>query len=347
MGRAGSALRLIGSSAALIGLTAMVASQPASASRLHGLTRLSAATGPVAYVTNGTTISVLNASSGRAKEPIRVQIPSTYSLEDLALSPTGQNAYVVANTNTLLVVDLHDGAIIKSQGLSDNAANDPVGIALSQSANEVYIACQYSNKVDVLNTTTNTVLNHPISVGSRPYGVAFSPTGQLAYVANQGSDSVSVIDADTNSVSSTIEMPTGQYPVDVAVSPSGLFLYVISASARPADGTFNVVDAQTGIVLKTLTIPSPVSLAITPTGDEAFVANSLRTLSVIDLTTDSVKTTIHNLVQTQVVAINPSGTLAYVLQGGGLAANVAVISTSSYKVVRVVPLSGPSAIAFS
>ncbi len=52
--------------------------------------------------------------------------------------------------------------------------------------------------VSVIDTSTNTVVGTPISVGIGPGGVAVNPAGTRVYVANQGTGTVSVIDTSSN-----------------------------------------------------------------------------------------------------------------------------------------------------
>ena len=65
--------------------------------------------------------------------------------------------------------------------------------ATPSQAQKAYISKQGSNKVSVINTTTNTVVGAPIAVGTHPIGVAVTPDGSKVYVANFSSNSVSVI----------------------------------------------------------------------------------------------------------------------------------------------------------
>ena len=54
-----------------------------------------------------------------------------------------------------------------------------------------------------------------------------SPSGQNAYVANNASRTVSVIDTATDKVVGTV--PVDMYPSDLAVTPDGRRVYVITA----------------------------------------------------------------------------------------------------------------------
>jgi len=79
----------------------------------------------------------------------------------------------------------------------------------------------------VIDTSTNTVIGSPITVGNNPSGVAATPDGSKVYVANSNSndDSVSVIDVATNMVIGSPIM-VGADPQGVAVTPDGRAVYV-------------------------------------------------------------------------------------------------------------------------
>ena len=77
----------------------------------------------------------------------------------------------------------------------------------------------FSNKVTVIDTTTNKVVT-TIDVGLAPAGVAVTPDGRKVYVANRAvSGTVSVIDTATNAVSATVAV--GSNPVGIAIKPDG------------------------------------------------------------------------------------------------------------------------------
>ena len=65
-------------------------------------------------------------------------------------------------------------------------------------------------------------------------------TAPPLYVANEGSASVSVINTRTNRV--VRDLPAGEYPVAVAVTPDGGSVYV----ANEANATVSVISTRTG-----------------------------------------------------------------------------------------------------
>lgn len=100
----------------------------------------------------------------------------------------------------------------------------PSDIVLDQSRSQAYLVNTAGNRIDILNTSTNTVVNS-ITVGTNPLSAAISWDGQYLYVTNSGvsnqssSWSVSVISLATNSVIQTAVMPS--QPQGVAVGSDG------------------------------------------------------------------------------------------------------------------------------
>ena len=92
-------------------------------------------------------------------------------------------------------------------------------MAVSLDGAYVYVSNYGSNKVSVIKTSDNTVINE-IDVGIMPGDVSISPSGDYVYVSNKNDNSVSVIQTSNNTVIDTIEVGDG--PFGVSVSPLGI-----------------------------------------------------------------------------------------------------------------------------
>jgi large repetitive protein len=98
---------------------------------------------------------------------------------------------------------------------------DPGGVgAAAGCVSRAYVANFGGGSVSVIDTSTNTVIGLPITVGSNPYGVAITPDGARAYVTNEGGTTVSVIDTSTNTVIGS-PITVGSHPHGVAITPDG------------------------------------------------------------------------------------------------------------------------------
>jgi YVTN family beta-propeller protein len=185
---------------------------------------------------------------------------------------------VVVNqtTNTVFVSAL-GGSVTVLDGLTgtvksvvrDSRLQRPLGLAVNETINRVYVASRDGNSVVVLDGGANTV-TAVIPVGTRPAAVAVDPTSGAVYAANSGANTLSRIDAGTNSVTATLNAGTGL--TAVAVDPATGIVY-----AGAGDNTITVLDGSGGL-LGTLTDPSlngPQALLVNATAGQLYVSNGV------------------------------------------------------------------------
>jgi YVTN family beta-propeller protein len=145
----------------------------------------------------------------------------------------------------------------------------PLNMALSPDGNEIYVACEASHTVIVVDVSTLKKVAE-IEAGHHPTDVTFSPDGEKAYVSNRLDDTVSVIDVALRKVTATI--PVGDEPHGVLTDASGKHLYVLNTSTD----SISVFDTAALKEIKRLTASrSPWSLSLSPDGSEIFVTNNL------------------------------------------------------------------------
>ncbi len=193
----------------------------------------------------------------------------------------------------------------------------PLNLALSPDGKELYIACEASNTVIVVDVSRQAVLAE-IATGGQPTDVTFSPDGSRAYVTNRHDDTVVEIDTKTRRVLTTL--PVGDEPHGVLADQTGRWLYVLNTSAD----SISVLDAGTMTEAKRLTASSrPWSLALSPDGRTILVTNILsrlvafRTPSVSEVTViDTESGTVSDRIEVpganlmQGIAWHPSGDFA-------------------------------------
>jgi len=160
----------------------------------------------------------------------------------------------------------------------------PLNLALSPDGRELYVACEASDTVIVVDLAARQVVAE-IATGGQPTDVAFSPDGGRAYVTNRLDDSLAVIDTRERRVLRTV--PVGDEPHGVLTDPSGRLIYVLNTSAD----SISVIDAQTLQEARRLAASrGPWSLALSPDGRQIAVTNNLsrfvpfRTPSVSEVT---------------------------------------------------------------
>jgi phospholipase C len=158
-----------------------------------------------------------------------------------------------------------------------------------------YVPGIVGGNVAILDTSTFALISAITSGTTNPYGVAATPDGSEVWVTESGTNTVSVIPTGgsaPNKISGTVVV--GIYPHGIAITPDGKTAYV--ANTGPNTG---------------------------PGGSE--------TVSVIDVSTQTVTGTVNVGEGPQVVTISPDGSLVFVTCADG----VYVITTSSGRVSKV------------
>lgn len=121
----------------------------------------------------------------------------------------------------------------------------PIEIAISPDGHLLYVVCQDSNEVRVIETAAGTVVKS-IPVGRVPRGIALSPDGNTLYVTNAWSDNVSVIDTKAQQVIQALS--TGFEPTGVALDSRHNVLYV----ANRLSNDISVINLKTDREIKRL-----------------------------------------------------------------------------------------------
>jgi len=121
----------------------------------------------------------------------------------------------------------------------------PVELLLSHDGSRLYVLCQQSDEVRVLDARTYKEMKR-IDVGRVPRGFSLSPSGDRLYVANSWDDTVSVIDTKTLEVVATWAVTAE--PSSVIGDREGKYLFV----ANRISNDVAVLDAKTGVEEKRL-----------------------------------------------------------------------------------------------
>ena len=195
--------------------------------------------------------------------------------------------------------------------------SDPRGIVFSPDAKYAYATAFAQDQVIKIDTTTNSAVGLPITVGGKPVGIAITPDGQFLYVTSNSSADISVISTETDTVVDTITVNASDTH-QVLFTPSGKFAYATSN----ADNTLHVINTETREEIIGPDYPialggRPVSLTISPDGQFVYaVLNNNGKVAVID--------TADNQVQPQIpvgntplsIDITSDGLFAYVANEG-------------------------------
>ncbi len=143
----------------------------------------------------------------------------------------------------------------------------PLELLLSPDGVRLYVVCQGSNEIRVLDASTFAVIK-TILVGAVPRGLALSTDGARLFVTGSWDDTLSVIDTRTLEVVAI--WPVGAEPVGVVADRAGKRVYV----ANRISSDIAVLDAQTGVEEKRLAGGRGASyLALSADGTRIYVTH--------------------------------------------------------------------------
>ncbi len=191
---------------------------------------------------------------------VHPQIPVGGFPTGIALNPSTHTLYVGnGTTGTLSLVDARTCNAGDTSGCAQRvtavtAGADPIGIAVGESTNTVYVvngsgtmAVVDGRKCDAAKTSGCRIQPTTVRVGARPQFLAVDETTDTIYVANVGSNTVSVVDgASCHAASSAVcarpraAIPVGPGPFTLALNSVTSSLYVTTLGAP----TVAIVDTR-------------------------------------------------------------------------------------------------------
>ena len=143
----------------------------------------------------------------------------------------------------------------------------PVEVLFSPDGKRLYVLCQQSGQVRVLNATTYAVIKN-IAVGNVPRGFSLSPNGDRLFVTNSWDDTLSVIDTEKLEVVATWHV--GAEPSSVLEDHKGKYIFV----ANRISNDIAVLNPQTGEEEKRLAGGRGTSyMAFSPDGNRLYVTH--------------------------------------------------------------------------
>jgi YVTN family beta-propeller protein len=183
-----------------------------------------------------------------------------------ALAHTG-----IANLEAQYGVAQSKGAKVLLEELAVQYKN-PINLAFSPDGREVWVACEASGSVIVVDAARR-AKSAEVPVGGQATSLVFSPDGRKVYVTVRLNDSVTVVDVATHKVVQSI--PVADEPHGIAIDPAGKTLFVMGT----AFDAVSVVDLATGNETKRLAASrNPWSASLSPDGKRLLVTNALARL---------------------------------------------------------------------
>ncbi|WP_213739091.1 YncE family protein [Bradyrhizobium sp. dw_411] len=226
-----------------------------------------------AHPTLGAPVPMSNSVYG---PPVNLQITPDGSLGLVASSvlPVQKDGkWVNGPDNTLHLIDL-----TTMQKLDDVKVGDqPHGVAISRDGKRVVIANRTSKDVNVLSIDGKSLKPiATVALGDAAVAAAVTPDGKRAFVVKNGLGRVAVLSLDDDKVGydSTMDIPTGANPYNLALTPDGSLGFVVNNGVRGHNGSVTVFEARGPHprVIDTLAIgDGPEGFAMAPDGKSAVV----------------------------------------------------------------------------
>jgi YVTN family beta-propeller protein len=252
----------------------------------------------------------------------------------IAVTPNNLFAYVANNNNnsipngdTVSVLNLTNNTV--EHTITDTSFNEPYTVTINAAGTKAYVTNSNGTTVTIIDIATNTVIG-TISGFDGPSGFVITPDGSHAYVNNYGGPivgsgngtTVNVVDLNSNMIVGP-PITVGQAPAALAITPDGAYVYVISyVDGNPGTGTISIINTAGNTVQPNAItgFSGPFAIAITPSGKYAYVTNFGSnnfspvgtTVSVVNLSNNSISATIPVGIQPSGIAIAPDGAYAYV-----------------------------------
>ena len=220
-------------------------------------------------------------------------------LDGSAIGARGRKIYTVdfpslsdTAAGRVHAVDTRDGTVLASIYLDQGF---PFDIAASHDGRHVYVAVSRSagpnhtsgpNRVDVIDTRSDTLIKSILTGGSSNYGpagIAVSPDDTKAYVGDRVNNVIRVIDLTSHTLAGFI--PVAGEPTHVAFSPDGSRAFVGHRVARAV----SAIDVATDTLIKMVPVDlranqNYFSLGIHPDGKRLFVTSLLdNRIAVVDI----------------------------------------------------------------
>jgi YVTN family beta-propeller protein len=225
-------------------------------------------------------VSLISQSIAKTKSDIDVNINPDIATIYAASPPTFPEAIVTVNT-----INPTGGIYAQEMVLDPKTGN-------------IYISNDSPyNTVTVLNTNVSDVIA-TIPMPNDPHGLAVDPDAGKVYVTNYLGSSISVIDEKSNTIVSTIAVPA--LPQHLAIDLKRKKLYVVQIT-----GSVTVIDLKTQNIINTIKVGSlSWGTALDSKTGKLYVSNYLgESISVIDVNTDTVITTIADPGQHPIYAV--------------------------------------------
>lgn len=284
------------------------------------------------------------------------KIYGTWTFNAIVSDGSGDASPVPELTNTIVIGPALVAGKISPSALSILGVVPgpywPKEVAFSANGLFAYVGVQ-AGSMYTIDTATNAISNTITGLTS-PWNIALAPNGNTIYIASD--PNIKYINVNTHVIEGTIPISTFPQPFydqgfySVAPSHSGNLIYV----ADNLNNSIDVFAASTNSLETIIPWPGgPAGLAMSPSGNTMYVANTNNTISVFDTQSGKVTNTITSTPSFDFswwintgLAVSPDGNYLYVTDPG--AGYIDTIDLADGQVTARLPDSNtPSSIAVS
>ncbi len=211
--------------------------------------------------------------------PVNVAIDPTGSIalvaDSIDVTKDGDALKMVPD-NKVYVIDLKSNPAKLAATVT--VGKQPSGLSFNPAGNLALVANRLDKSISVLSVKGSEVkVLDTVDVGDIVSHVEFTPDGKRALATKFNAHKVSLLNVDGDKVTySKLDLPTGQWPYNVAVAPSGkIALTADNGGAGSSDGSVDIVSVvdleldPIRITDRVVVGDGPEGLAISPKGDVA------------------------------------------------------------------------------
>jgi YVTN family beta-propeller protein len=255
----------------------------------------------------------------------------------------GSVAYLATSDNNLLTYSLTANKQVDKQPVEAQIGD----LACDPSGRWLFVSDSRSNRVLRYDTQTNKMPENggTIKTDNGPSRMAVDDSGKRLYVVHESTNNVSRINLNREPPTTDNIIAVGNGPRAVALAPATKFL----CSANFKDQSVSIVDPETNKILGTVSLTSaPTALAVSPDAQTIWAACSGDIISVVDVASNSVKSTITEVKGKglDAIAFAPDGTKVYV--SCQQTNNLTVLDPGTMKVLKTIPTApGPLRMTFT
>lgn len=208
------------------------------------------------------TMSVIDADTGETETVVETD----FNPHEITVTPDGSKAYVTCSLGgSLLVFDTDSWDLLER--IEDEDFDFPHGLAIRESANELWLASTYSSMVYVIDTDADEILEKFPTHQDKSHMVAITPDEERAFIANIGSENVTAIDCEERRI--LADPIVGEEPEGIEAHPEGGLLV-----ANQGDGMLSVLDPETFEKRgRALLGENPIRVVSSPNGRHVLVPN--------------------------------------------------------------------------